>query len=487
MSSDPQSVQPSFSGLPEDPGPNDALSGDEVRTGADTDPDTSPEALSALLEAEARDIPALESGALPPVGWAADAGQPDYAHTLTRSAAELTVPGRFRFGKAVFDLLCEANRFRPRGTNGLVAFGLRGGLLTGGDAQEGVEAVEIEDTRPDHVAFRCTLGIIDTGTGRVRAYAGSTVPNAPWMRNYFRLANGLPTEKTTRCNMLPTGCYIYRVGAHGGGRIDPALRMTDPDDLSADAKCTVLRTSNDLTFSHDDVWDPCFPYDNIHCAYSETSFSSAGCQTIKGADGQGPWGAFQRVIGGLGRGARIDYVLLTAREAAIAAAILDARREGEAALVEACLGRLRVGSEGEIVTALQRRLGFNGSAYFGPSTKKRLTEAEGAAGLATDGVYSPADDLVTGWGVFPAVAEGPEETELSLRLRGAGTQGWVQLDDVTVALRPDAGLGGVRSRTEVVVSKDGSDLPVDVCSCRSMPCLGRGPASGWRSRSGPSR
>ncbi|MDP5215697.1 peptidoglycan-binding protein [Ruegeria sp. 2205SS24-7] len=392
--------------LSEDPGPSGELTGDDTSVeDVSSDPtslpehDDSPEALQELLDAEAEVDVSVEVD-LPKVKWGADPSQPDFAHSHTSASARLNPASQFEFSWRVFDLLVKANLFRPRGKNGLIAFGLRGGKLVGSDIQENVDRVQIEDTRPDHKGFNCTLGIFDSNTKKMRAYAGSTVPNKKWMQNYYKLKNGIRPHKSTRSNLLPTGCYIYRVNAHGGGRIKPALRMTDPDNLTADAICTVLRTHHDLTYSHDDFWDRSQPYDNIHCAYSNSSFSSAGCQTIKGPDGKGAWGAFQKVIGGLGWNARIDYVLLTGREAAIAAAIVAVGKDNDPALVQAALGRLRVGSEGEIVTALQKKLGFNGSAYFGPSTKKRLVEAEAARELSTDGIYSPADDLATGWGVF---------------------------------------------------------------------------------------
>ncbi|MEL6103950.1 MAG: hypothetical protein AAFR68_21900, partial [Pseudomonadota bacterium] len=398
--------EPESHDLSEDTGPSNALAGDAAVADMSDDPtslpehDDSPEALRELLEAEAEADLSIEVD-LPKVSWGADQSQPDFAHSHTLAAKSVNPLPQFEFDWRIFDLLNEANHFRPRGKNGLVAFGLRGGRLVGADKQENVDSVQIEDVRPDHEGFQCTIGIFDTNTKKLRAYTSSTVPNKNWMQNYYKLKNGIRPHKSTRSNLLPTGCYIYRVNAHGGGRIKPALRMTDPDNLTADATCTVLRTHHDLTYSHDDFWDRSQPYDNIHCAYSNSSFSSAGCQTIKGPDGQGAWGAFQDVIGGLGWNARIDYVLLTGREAAIAAAILADGRESDAALVQAALGRLRVGSEGEIVTALQKKLGFNGSAYFGPSTKKRLVEAEAARGLVSDGIYAPADDLATGWGVFP--------------------------------------------------------------------------------------
>lgn len=408
--------------LLEDAAPSDALSPQVGAADPLADPkkdptagaefDTSPEALDALRAQEASNDLTVESVPLPKVQWSPDRDQPDYAHARNKITDDLLSSNEVVVTPAVFDLLIRANRFVPRGTNGLLAFGLRGGRLIGDDRQEGVARFTVTDSRPDHVGFNCTLGIIDTNSKTLSAFTGSTVPNVKWMQNYYKLQNGISTNSKTRSNLLPTGCYIYRVNAHGGGKIKPALRMTNPDNLTEDAVCTVLRTSNDLAYAHDDLWDRSTPYDNIHCAYFETSFSSAGCQTIKGANGQGAWGAFQNVIGALGWNARIDYLLFTARDAALAAAILEAGRQDDAGLVENCLGRLRVGSEGPIVTALQKKLGFKGSGYFGPSTKRRLTQIENSSGIASDGIYSPADDQITGWQIFGDIpAPSSEDTK----------------------------------------------------------------------------
>lgn len=467
--------------LPEDKAPREILEAEDldVESVESEDPtalpeyDTSLEALQELLDAEDSADIAAEAVTLPAVSWAADNLQPDYSHSLTAAVGGLALKSQFDFDARVFELLVRANHFKPRGKNGLVAFGLRGGKMIGADKQEDVQSVQISDARPDHKNFQCTIGIYDTTTKTLKAYSASTVPNEKWMQNYYKIKNGIRPHKSTRSNLLPTGCYVYRVNAHSGGTIKPALRMTDPDNLKADGVCTVLRTHNDLTYTNDDLWDRSTPYDNIHCAYSSTSFSSAGCQTIKGADGQGPWSAFQDVIRDLGWDARIDYMLLSGRDAAIAAAIIAAGREGDEALVQATLGRLRVGSEGERVTALQKKLGFNGSAYFGPSTKKRLVEAEATRGLASDGVYSPTDDLETGWGVFRvpapqgAAASKHGETPIKSNLNGLVIRVADALLDVegradAITFLSSPGADAMQVNANVSLQVAGSDAPLRI-------------------------
>jgi putative chitinase len=450
----------------EDARPGDDLGGGPDDTVLAPDQDTSSEAYEKLLEDEARFAMGVESAQIPPVRWSADADQPDFAHTFNSATNSLALNEEVEFNFAVYQLLVRANRFQPRGKNGLVCVGLRGGELIGDDAQEEVSDFRIKDTRPNHEAFRCTLGIVDTVNETVSAYRGSTVPNKKWMTNYYKLVHGLPTSSNTKSNLLPTGCYIYRVNAHGGGRIKPALRMTDPDNLTADAKCTVLRTSNDLAYAHDDFWNPSVPYDNIHCAYYNDKFSSAGCQTIKGPNGGGAWGQFQNVIDALGWNARIDYVLVTGREVAIAAAIIAAGRQDDTAFLDACLGRLRVGSEGSEVLALQKKLGFNGTSYFGPSTKKRLTEREGANGLTTDGVYSVADDSATGWSVFETAGMPVENTtqpEVNSNEDGVVNADAVSdASDGSITFRAAAGTQQLDVSTDVTLAHNGRDIPLSV-------------------------
>jgi len=421
------------------------------------EPDDGPEALAELEAMDwGDDVPVRRDGisrrraVTPAITWAEDADQPDFAHTLAADGAGVEPHSRFTLTAEVLELLIRANRFQPEGKGNQIVFGLRGGLLTGGDSFEDVDAVEITDTRPDHATFCCTIGVLNRTTGKLSAFLGSTVPNEKFMTNYYRKKNGMPPFKNMNCNMLPTGCYIFRVGGHSKNRIKPALRMTNPDRLTEDAVCTVLRTSNDLTYRHEDFWDRTTPYDNIHCAYYDTKFSSAGCQTIKGANRSGPWGRFQAFLDTGRTNTRFDYMLLTGREAAIAAKLIDDGKAGDVALVQTCLGRLRVGSRGDAVTRLQKKLGFNGTGYFGPSTRFRLVDRQRGQALRSDGLYAPDHDIATGWDVFDGSGVAGPDGGSDPVTRPAVPRG--QLDPSTLRfLLPDG---------DAVLSEDGRKVSI---------------------------
>lgn len=357
------------------------------------DQEDGPEDLEQSL---AEDLRRRRAGGMD-VKWADDRLNPDYAHLLPAVAAGVTPMRLFRLTPDVLDLVIRANSFNPIGPNGVIVFALRGGMLTSGSQTEDQEWIEIEDTRPNHSKFRCTIGFYDRTARRVTGYAASTVPVAANMARYReRLASGV--KPSSGVNMLPSGCYLFRVNAHSKGRIKPALRMTEPGTSDDDAVMTVLRTHDDLMFTHADVWDKTQPYDNVHCAYSDQTFSSSGCLTIKGADGAGPWGRFQTRLKAYPWNTQISVVLITARDAAIAAQLIATNRHTDAALVLKCLGRLRVGSEGPIVAELQKKLGSNGTGYFGASTRYELVKAERALGrVNSDSIYCPEDDVAFGW------------------------------------------------------------------------------------------
>jgi hypothetical protein len=181
--------------------------------------------------------------------------------------------------------------------------------------------------------------------------------------------------------------------------------MSEPDNLSQDAEVTVLRTTNDLAFGTADTWDRSTPYDNVHCSYTlnysasfKACFSSAGCLTVRGRKTPShQWAKFQGVLSNeVGRGKRCDLLLLTGKECALAA---DLRQQGRTD-VPPELVRLRAGSQGPEVSALQRRLGFSETGYFGPSTKERLAEHQRRMGIPADGVYSPELDRQLSWGIL---------------------------------------------------------------------------------------
>ena len=324
-----------------------------------------------------------------------DRASPCYSHLLIAPGDNVVSPKSFDIGKPEIELLIAANRYQPRGEDDLIAFGLRGARLRGIEKVEQADRIAIDDVRPDHRNFRCVVGVYHRATGKLSAYTGSTVP---W---HGYMASG------ATFNLLPTGCYIYKKGAHVGkhATVDPALRLSDAKGVHS-GKVTVLRTRRDQVFDLDGIWDLCQPSDNVHCAFSNETFSSLGCQTIKGTTDDGLWTEFQALLDHLPDGARVDYLLMTGTECGIAAALIKAGMAGNTTEIQRRLGRLRMGSEGDEVKRLQAKLGVEPTGYFGPQTKKSLTEAQAAAKTPVDGIYSPALDAKLGWTVFstPAAA-----------------------------------------------------------------------------------
>lgn len=366
---------------------------------------------------------------IPEVAWVKiDTDAPDYAHLQPEGREPIPGDKKFTITAADIELLIKANSFDPKGPDGKIVFAFRGAnLIDSSDGKNngvvaGVDAIELEETRPNHRTFRCTIGYLNRETKKISAFRASTVPNEKFMTNYYRWNNGLGGNSSTGANMLPTGCYVYRMGAHGGGRIYPALRLTDPERLADDGQACVLRTKNDLTFKIDDYFDHCMPYDNIHCAYSDDTFSSAGCQTIQGRNGEpGPWSHFQAVLKTMKVNTRIDYVLLTGRDAALASWLRATGKASDPEMVARWLGRLRPGSRSDAVSRLQEKIGMQPSGYFGAGTKKKLTELQRSKSFICDGIWSPKAEDKFEWSIFkpapatatPAVPAPPAATPAS--------------------------------------------------------------------------
>jgi hypothetical protein len=188
-------------------------------------------------------------------------------------------------------------------------------------------------------------------------------------------------------NMLPTGRYIYNVGRHRA--VDGAFILR--------REVIVLRSNDDLIYETTDLWDRWRPADNIHPGFqpSFAEFSSAGCQTVSGtfANGRhsGSWATF-RERAGLDPNNNNDrvgdsfvYAMLTGREARL---ISTGHR--------APLHRLRFGSQGPAVRALQMDLGrrgrYNGAVDgdMGPGTTMAYIQWQQAQDNgAADGIVTP--------------------------------------------------------------------------------------------------
>ena len=255
-----------------------------------------------------------EALSLPSVYWPSkDDNAPDYFH-LAKLETDPADAGNFELTPADLELLLKANHFVLPDKLKTIAIALRGAMFGGRHEEVQRASIRCMDTRPDHANFRCLLGFWYRRDGQVTLFSGSTVPCPRYMKNYYFKKNDLPYESKIDCNMAPTGHYVFRVATHDKGRIDPALRMSEPDSIATDAAASVWRTKSDLTFGlADELEPPRSVFDNVHCSYFlnhkaeyEAAFSSAGCLTVRGRkDPTDQWKKFQRELTKIGKGKRV--------------------------------------------------------------------------------------------------------------------------------------------------------------------------------------
>lgn len=319
-----------------------------------------------------------------------DRNAPDYAYLAdVESDASFTLDGE------VLKRLLAANRYEPQGD--AVAIALRGAVLQRGTSEENRSSIGLTVTRPDHRQFRCVVGFWFRNEDRLTLFTGSTVPNRKAISDYA--AGG------AACNMLPTGLYSYYVWRHR--TLKPALRLSSGNrtngELELGAQVTVLRSTNDTILGTQDKFDPSRPLDNVHCSYYlqeqpsiGAAFSSLGCLTVRGTKTPThEWKSFQEILSRFRSGSRIDLLLATGKDAALAATGLASK-----------LIALRQGSTGEEVKRVQAKLGIGQTGYFGPVTVKRFTDAERELNRQANGVPSATGILTSdiasrlGWDIF---------------------------------------------------------------------------------------
>jgi hypothetical protein len=295
------------------------------------------------------------------VEWATDADSYDYAHLqglpFDGSAFEITAQTFLRYME-----LCsyEFDTGAPK-----LLFGLRGCQLdNSANAAPFKSKHQVREVVPDHVHFRCLMGVLDRQRGELALFTASTVPVVDLMAEMIKRKSG--------CNMMPTGLHRYSVGPHKGIKQPGAFRQQQG--------LWVRRTTESLLYStrrRGNQWDDLdgnLPYNNIHSASFAPNrstapfFSSAGCQVVKGSYTEnkvpvGPWAEFRTSAGLSPRptvspggateddGKKFDYVLATGRE-------MRALAVGKDPLVVS----LRLGSQGTKVAALQKQLSSVGGA-----------------------------------------------------------------------------------------------------------------------------
>lgn len=332
------------------------------------------------------------------VTWpSSDERAPDF-----RYLADVPSGTDFELTPDVLDHLIALNRYEPYRDKQVIAFALRGAQLAAGHEIESAENVPLRQVPPNHRHFRCVLGFYFLDERRLTAYTGSTVP---CRRAIYGYKHG-----GSKSNMLPTGLYTYFVWRHKA--IKPALRLSSSGkDPEMGAPATVLRNTNNYQL---EVTDPfsysAAPWDNIHCSYyideqdyEGAYFSSWGCLTVRGRNSPASdqWKKFQAVLTGLGERSRVDLLLATGKDAAVAASAAN-----DLSLIEDKLTALRFGSRGPEVSRLQEKLGTDVTGYFGAATLDKLTERQrvindsAGHGRIADGIYTKAMEALTGWGIF---------------------------------------------------------------------------------------
>jgi hypothetical protein len=244
--------------------------------------------------------------------------------------------------------------------------------------------------------------VYDRSAKILSAYQASTVPNAAYVFKCYAMALAGTATANLTGNILPTGCYTYTVGPHHPGTLREIPTVLRLAQSATDASSVVvLRSINDTIYDRFDLFVTAAPADNVHPGQMAQSFSSAGCLTLPGfyANGQhtGIWRDFRAALG-LGRasnGTHYSLVLLTGLDAALATQV----RAGARPIAN--ITRLRHGSTGPRVAALQKALGMTPEAnpQLGPVTRQALIARQTAKIGWADGIYSPAMDQLLGFDV----------------------------------------------------------------------------------------
>jgi hypothetical protein len=344
--------------------------------------------------------------------WAGDSVSPDYRHLAAYPGECLP----FELGARQLERLAAQNRFALP-ARGKLAFGLRGCRIVQGDDGQFHDRVQLEDDVPNHIASACVIGVWDRDSGQLAVFRGSTVPHERYMRKQVG-SNG------DEANLLLTGEHRFKIGRHKD--------KIDGIPLEAEWR-VVLRSRDDLVYTTSDDFVRARPGDNLHPSFTPGSeeYSSAGCLTVRGDasnfddpsdpnhhkdpnDGSPGWATFRERLGLTKDSApasendtELVFMLLTGREAYIVS------RDGDADLA-----RLRFGSSGADVEALQRFLARQPSEDEGRYTG----DVDGAMGANTtlawiryqqhrdggsaDGIVTPSDATSMGFTLAAAAAAG---------------------------------------------------------------------------------
>lgn len=284
----------------------------------------------------------------------------------------------------------ERNGFALQGDR--VLFALRGARLVTTSAS----APTARLATPDFANFNCLVGVWrrDGGgpDGEVTAFAASTAPCAPLIHLQRRTRSA-----AAWVHMTPTGLHMVRAGVWREGRAWPqpgALLFTQPfaalrpygrgDDSPA------FRDAERWEFAADTFGDGLFAGQLDSDPFKGAAFASAGGVAVRGGhDGTSAQGAFADFLTAALNG-------LADREAALPLMLLSGRDVRQAAFSPAedpALRRLRFGSSGPAVAALQKALAVAETGTLDAATQVALLQTQLRASRRASGILTAATAL----------------------------------------------------------------------------------------------
>lgn len=262
----------------------------------------------------------------------------------------------------------------PIDGRGIVLFGLRGCLPADPSTSMNFAAThKVELTAVNYRRMRCTIGQWRPGKG-FALFPGSTVPFTDLVQT--AAANG-----GADVNQMGRGRhrnYVPHWHKRREGRRRGHWALVQESDVS------FQRTAGDVNYTPSDPWDTGRPGDNIHCAFhvgldskpAEAVYSSAGCQVVAGTvergrsnSETGPWKKFIAPFKGASAQSGAEYVLFDGTELR---EVVQSKFAGKTVI-------LRLGSEGDLVSDLQRKLGLsNPDRKFGKNTFRAVLKFQHA-------------------------------------------------------------------------------------------------------------
>lgn len=160
-------------------------------------------------------------------------------------------------------------------------FGVRGAVPAERAGDIGTKITLDGSKGLDYETMRCTIGQWWHLSNRIAAYRGSTVPT-------LKYVEGAADREGAGANQLFPGLYTFVKGVHRAGSPTGHEAFRELSDK------LICRTADDSTYEPEtDTVEVDSPADNLHAAWGEERYSSAGCQVVSGKPGEGQWASFK--------------------------------------------------------------------------------------------------------------------------------------------------------------------------------------------------